>query len=69
MVIEQSEKSLLAPKVKVFFSTKSDARIKPEIIDLSRPGAQEKIAGREDPAKWRFADINELWSGITGKPW
>ena len=65
VVIEQSEKSLLAPKVKVFFSTKSDARIKPEIIDLSRPGAQEKIAGREDPAKWNIPDLNTLWAGAA----
>jgi len=35
VVIEQSQKSLLAPQVKVFFSTKSKAYIPPEIIDLS----------------------------------
>lgn len=65
VVIEQSEKSLLAPKVKVFFSTKSNVRIKPEVIDLSRPGAQEKIAGREDPAKWNIPDLDELWAGAA----
>ena len=66
LVIEQSEKSLLAPHVKVFYSTRSKARIKPEIIDLSRPDNPEKIASREDPAKWNFPDLNELWSGQTG---
>jgi putative nucleotidyltransferase with HDIG domain len=65
VVIEQSEKSLLAPKVKVFFSTKSNVRIRPEEIDLSRPGAQDKIAGREDPAKWNIPDLNELWAGAA----
>jgi putative nucleotidyltransferase with HDIG domain len=65
VVIEQSEKSLLAPKVKVFFSTKSNVRIKPEVVDLSRPGAQEKIAGREDPAKWNIPDLDELWAGAA----
>jgi HD-GYP domain-containing protein (c-di-GMP phosphodiesterase class II) len=69
VVTEQGRKSLTMPSVKVFFSTKSNMRIVPEVIDLARAGCPEKIAGREDPAKWRFADINELWSGITGKPW
>ncbi len=63
IVVEQSQKSLLAPHVKVFFSTKANARIRPEIVDLSRPGCPEKIAGREDPSKWNFPDLNELWSG------
>ncbi len=63
VVVEQSERSLLAPKVKVFFSTKANARIRPEEIDLSRSGAQDKIAGREDPAKWNIPDLNELWAG------
>lgn len=62
IVVEQSEKSLLAPRVKVFFSTKANARIPPEIVDLSRPGAVEKIAGREDPAAWNFPDLDRLWA-------
>ncbi|MBK1680325.1 HD-GYP domain-containing protein [Rhodocyclus tenuis] len=62
IVVEQSERSLLAPRVKVFFSTKANARIPPEIIDLSRPGAVEKIAGREDPAAWNFPDLDRLWA-------
>ena len=69
IVIEQTEHSLLSPRVKVFFSTRANARIKPEIIDLSRPNCQEKISGREDPAQWAFPDINELWSGLPGTPW
>ena len=69
VVIEQSEKSLLTPLVKVFFSTKSNLRIIPEVVDLSSPDCTDKIAGREDPDKWRFPDINELWSGVHGTPW
>ena len=64
VVTEQSGKSLTTPLVKVFFSTKSNMRIIPEVIDLSRPGTSEKIVSREDPAKWRFNDLNELWSGL-----
>jgi HD-GYP domain-containing protein (c-di-GMP phosphodiesterase class II) len=66
VVIEQTGKSLTTPTVKVFFSTKSNMRIVPEIIDLSRAGINEKIVSREDPAKWKFTDLNELWSGVTG---
>ena len=69
VVVEQTGKSLTTPSVKVFFSTKSNLRIVPEVIDLSLPGATEKIISREDPAKWRFSDLNELWSGLNKAPW
>lgn len=69
VVVEQTAKSLTTPCVKVFFSTKSNMRIVPELVDLSKPSANDKIASREDPAKWRFADLNELWSGLPNAPW
>jgi len=69
VVMEQSGGSLLMPRVKVFFSVKKDERIEPEVIDLSTPGCKEKIAGREDPAYWRFRDLNQLWSGLGAAPW
>ena len=69
VVTEQTGQSLVNPKVKVFFSTKSNMRIVAEVIDLSQPGCAEKIVGREDPAEWRFPDLNELWSGLTEPPW
>ena len=65
VVVEQSPRSLLKPVVKVFFSTKSDMRLPPEVLDLSEPGCKEKITGREDPEFWRFKDLNELWSGMA----
>ena len=69
VVVEQTAKSLTTPRVKVFYSTKSNMRIVPEVVDLSRPGTIEKIMSREDPAKWKFADLNELWSGLSSHPW
>ena len=69
LVVEQSKKSLLTPCIKVFYSTRSNARIKPEIIDLSRPDCPDKITGREDPSKWNFPDLNELWAGLPENPW
>ena len=69
VVVEQSSKSLTMPYVKVFYSTKSDLRIPPEVIDLSAPTSTDKIAGREDPAKWKFPDLDQLWSGLPDRPW
>jgi HD-GYP domain-containing protein (c-di-GMP phosphodiesterase class II) len=61
VVTDQSERSLLLPKVKVFFSTKSQIHIPPEIIDLAL--AQDSIVETEDPAKWGFdmKKITGLW--------
>lgn len=61
VVVEQTAKSLTTPRVKVFFSTQSNHRIMPELVDLSCPDCREKIAAREDPARWHFPDLNELW--------
>ena len=69
VVVEQTGKSLTTPSVKVFFSTKSNLRITPEVIDLSSSDVSEKIVSREDPAKWRVADLNELWSGFNKSHW
>ncbi|GAB1234706.1 HD-GYP domain-containing protein [Ferrigenium sp. UT5] len=57
IVLEQSSKSLLTPVVKIFFSTKSNEPILPEMLDLS--GSQESIVGAEDPAQWGF-DLQKM---------
>lgn len=69
VVIEQTGKSLTTPSVKVFFSTKSNMRILPQVIDLSRSDTSEKIVSRENPAQWNFPDLNELWSGLPASSW
>ncbi|MBY0577366.1 MAG: HD-GYP domain-containing protein [Gallionellaceae bacterium] len=69
VVTEQTEKSLLVPMVKVFFSIKSNARIAPEVLDLSKPGCKDKIVSHENPAKWDIRDIHELWSGMPAIIW
>jgi len=35
------------------------------MVDLSHPSAIERIQSREDPAKWNFHDLNEMWSGLA----
>jgi HD-GYP domain-containing protein (c-di-GMP phosphodiesterase class II) len=62
VVIDQNPKSLLSPMVKVFFSTKSKVRIPIEIIDLSKPNAQDEIIGHEDPVLWGIGNIHEIWT-------
>ncbi|MDD5383247.1 MAG: HD-GYP domain-containing protein [Gallionella sp.] len=69
VIMEQTVKSLLTPMVKVFFSIKSNSRIPPEILDLSKPACKDKIVSHEDPAKWGIRDIHELWSGMPAAPW
>ena len=66
IVTEQAGKSLTTPKIKLFYSTKSSLRIPATMVDLSRADTIDRIAGREDPAKWQFPDLHELWSGIEG---
>jgi HD-GYP domain-containing protein (c-di-GMP phosphodiesterase class II) len=69
VVMEQTTESLTTPCVKVFFSIKSNMRILPQVINLSSPDISEKIASREDPTKWNFPDLDELWSGSPKAPW
>ena len=64
VVIDQSPASLLVPRVKVFFSVKSQTRLPIEIVDLSRTGGSERIVAQEDNAKWGFTDLNALWGGV-----
>lgn len=61
VVIAQNPKSLLAPKVKAFFSTKSNLRIEPHEIDLGGPWCQDRVACTESPDDWPFKDLNQLW--------
>ena len=63
VVIEAHESNLLAPKVNVFFSTRSNAYIKPETVDLSRGlgfGGGDKIIGHESAAKWQVDPMRFL---------
>lgn len=58
VVIEQNEGSLLTPKLRVFFSTKSNGYIKPEVLDLGRKlgsGGGDRIVSAEAPGKWGVA--------------
>jgi putative nucleotidyltransferase with HDIG domain len=60
VVVEQSEKSLLTPDVKVFFSIKSRAHIAQELLRLSRPSVSDSIVDHEDPVQWGFKNLDKL---------
>ena len=57
VVIEQSDKNLLTPLVKVFFSTIENAPLQPELLDLAK--SADNISSIEDPKKWGF-DLHKL---------
>ncbi|WP_347505556.1 HD-GYP domain-containing protein [Pseudomonas anguilliseptica] len=65
VVMEQQAKSLLAPRVKVFFSAKSKTPIPQEILDLSKLVGRDRIVGRESAEEWGFRNVEELWNGIS----
>ncbi|HEY8857350.1 MAG TPA: HD-GYP domain-containing protein [Rugosibacter sp.] len=60
VVVEQTEKSLIVPKVRVFFSTNANCHIPPEMIDLSRPGQKEKIVGSASAQTWGIKDTDQF---------
>lgn len=66
VVIEQNGKSLLKPRVKVFYSIKSGMRIPPQVLDMAHSSVRDRIVAQEEPGKWDFPDLDELWSGMPG---
>ena len=62
VVVEQNQKKLTAPKVKLFFSTKSGMPLEPKLIDLMDPHVTDKIVARESPENWSFGYLNDLWA-------
>ena len=64
IVVDQTGRSLLTPKVKPFFSTKLGPRMPPEVVDLSSAAVCDKIVAIEDAAKWNFGDLNHIWGSV-----
>ncbi len=61
VVLDQNTTALTQPRVRVFYSTKSQMPIPTQILDLSSASAGDRIVGREDPATWGFQRLDELW--------
>ena len=61
VVTEQNPQNLVAPQVKVFYSTRSNLPIALQLLDLA--GSSDKIVSREDAKAWGFPALDELWAG------
>ena len=62
VVVEQNPKKLTAPKVKMFFSTKSGLPLVSKLIDLAESHVTDRIVARESPENWNFGYLNDLWA-------
>jgi putative nucleotidyltransferase with HDIG domain len=62
VVVEQRPGNLVSPLVKVFYSTKSQLPLAPALLDLARPGCQDRIVAREENVPGRFPQLDELWA-------
>ncbi len=62
VVLEQNAEALTKPKVRTFFSTRTNEPLRPDIVDLAVDG-RDQIESPEPPEKWKFAYVNDLWMG------
>jgi putative nucleotidyltransferase with HDIG domain len=61
VVVEQSPATLLAPRVRVFYSVKQRKHVLMTDLDLATAGDRERIVGVESPEKWGFRELEKLW--------
>lgn len=61
VVVEQNEKALLKPKVKVFFSLRSSMPLPQSVVDLALTGQEDGIEKKEHFEDWNFPYLEELW--------
>jgi HD-GYP domain-containing protein (c-di-GMP phosphodiesterase class II) len=66
VVVEQVPGAMVSPRVRVFYNTRNEMPVAPRLLDLSRPGMADRIAGRESNAETRFAHLDSLWAEPAG---
>lgn len=62
VVAQQNDAALTSPVVVAFYSLRSVMPIAPQRLDLSRPGAQDRIIAREDVPQGHYGKVDELWA-------
>ena len=63
VVIDQNPRSLVKPRVKVFYSTTTGMPVNRYVLDLASPDCTDKIVSRELAEKWGFENLQDLWMG------
>ncbi len=63
VVIDQNPRSLIKPRVKVFYSTTTGMPVNRYVLDLASPDCTDKIVSRELAEKWGFENLQDLWMG------
>jgi len=63
VIVEQGEKSLLHPKVKVFLSTRTRMPFAPKVVDLGSGQEVDAIVKYELAEEWGVRDLDRLWAG------
>lgn len=61
VVVEQNPTTLLAPKVRVFYSARQRKHVLMSDVDLATAGEEERVVGVESPEKWGFRDLEKVW--------
>ncbi len=65
VVMEQSDASLLTPRVKIFMSARTRKTFAPQVIDLASNEDRDAIIKIELPADWGLDSVDHLWSGLA----
>ena len=69
LVVEQNAASPAAPRVRAFYSIRSQLPTPVETLDLGRRDCRDRIIGRESNAQWRFPFLDELLLGkLAARP-
>ena len=65
VVVEHNPAAPVAPRVRVFYSIRSQMTLPAELLDLSEPGCRDRIVGRESNRQWRFPFLDSLASPLS----
>lgn len=66
VVVEQVPGTLVSPKVRTFYNSRNQMPVAPRLLDLSHPGAGDRIVSRESNAETRFTHLDTLWAEPSG---